>query len=80
MNSLARIAALGAILAAGTVPSHGGDYLWCANDGQSRSGGLACWYTTLEQCMAAVSGSGAFCMRNYAESEPRGHTPAQRRR
>jgi len=42
-------------------------YQWCANDGASRSGGLSCSYTTLQQCQAAVSGSGAFCSPNYFE-------------
>jgi hypothetical protein len=80
MKPLTRIAALALILAAGTLPGHSGDYHWCANDGQSRSGGLACYYATLDQCRAAVSGSGAFCMPNYADPERQPNPPTRRRR
>mgnify|MGYP002651216763 FL=1 len=80
MRTLTGMAALGIILVAGTVPGHAGQYHWCANDGQSRSGGMSCYYTTLDQCRAAVSGSGAFCMPNYADPEPQGNSSARRRR
>jgi len=80
MKPLTRMAALGLILIAGTAPGRGGDYHWCANDGQSRSGGLACYYATLDQCKAAVSGSGAFCMPNYADPERQAASAARKRR
>jgi hypothetical protein len=80
MKPLTRMAALGVLLVAGTVPGKSGDYRWCANDGQSRSGGLNCYYATLEQCQAAVSASGAFCMPNNAEPDRQSHSPPRRRR
>ena len=80
MKALIRMAALGIILAVGIAPAHASPYHWCANDGQSRSGGLFCYYETLNQCKAAISGSGAFCVPNYSDPEPPGHAPTRRRR
>jgi hypothetical protein len=55
-------------------------YHWCANDGASRSGGLACYYLTLTQCQAAVAGSGSFCMPNYFDRRShRESNPDQRK-
>ena len=37
-------------------------YRWCAVYGSFGGGGVeSCWYLTLEQCRATVSGLGGFC-------------------
>jgi hypothetical protein len=40
---------------------------WCANYGGRGGGGTNCGFYSFAQCMAAVSGTGGFCTRNYAE-------------
>jgi hypothetical protein len=41
-------------------------YRWCAEYGGGRDGGGSnCWFVTLEQCRAAVSGNGGFCRVNF---------------
>ena len=45
------------------TPAQAQNYPWCAQ--YSGDGGATnCGFTTLEQCMATVSGIGGFCMRN----------------
>ena len=39
-------------------------YPWCAVYGGSMSGSSNCGFTTLQQCMATVSGIGGSCERN----------------
>ena len=40
-------------------------YPWCAQySGGSRGGGRNCGFWTYEQCMAALSGNGGFCITN----------------
>jgi len=39
-------------------------YRWCAEYGGGRGGGTNCYFLTLEQCRAAVSGNGGFCRPN----------------
>jgi hypothetical protein len=37
-------------------------YRWCAVYGSFGGGGVeSCWYLTIEQCRATVSGLGGFC-------------------
>ena len=36
-------------------------YRWCAEYG---GGGTNCYFVTLEQCRAAISGNGGFCRQN----------------
>ncbi|HEY2527478.1 MAG TPA: DUF3551 domain-containing protein [Xanthobacteraceae bacterium] len=38
------------------------DYPWCAI--YAKDGDIHCFFTSLEQCMATVSGIGGFCQRN----------------
>lgn len=57
------------IVAAGLVASgptpHADPYRWCANYGSGQGGGSSnCYFLTLEQCQAAVSGNGGFCGPN----------------
>jgi tetratricopeptide (TPR) repeat protein len=40
---------------------------WCA---AYRNGGTNCGFYTYEQCLAALSGIGGFCNRNYIDGEP----------
>jgi hypothetical protein len=68
------------VLLAAMARGQADTYHWCANDGASRSGGLACYYLTLTQCQAAVAGSGSFCMPNYFDrSHDRRGNPDQRK-
>jgi hypothetical protein len=39
-------------------------YRWCAEYGGGRGGGTNCYFVTLEQCRAAISGNGGFCRPN----------------
>ena len=39
-------------------------YRWCAEYGGGRGGATNCYFVTLEQCRAAISGNGGFCMPN----------------
>ena len=39
-------------------------YRWCAQYGASDDLGTNCYFVTLEQCRAAISGNGGFCVPN----------------
>jgi hypothetical protein len=41
-------------------------YRWCAEygGGGAGGGGTNCYFVTLEQCRAAISGNGGFCRQN----------------
>ena len=44
---------------------HADPYRWCAEyGGGGQGGGTNCYFVTLEQCRAAVSGIGGFCREN----------------
>ena len=57
------IAFLFAITAASAVePAKADPYRYCAVYGSFGGGGVeSCWYLTIEQCRASVSGLGGFC-------------------
>ena len=57
------IAALFLIVVATVAePAKADPYRWCAVYGSFGGGGVeSCWYLTIEQCRAAVSGLGGFC-------------------
>ena len=62
------------VLAASVQPSAAYiAYPWCAYYGGRDGGGPSCGSSTLEQCMATVSGIGGYCARNpyYQEPAPR---------
>jgi hypothetical protein len=44
--------------------AHADPYRWCAEYGGGRGGGTNCYFVTLQQCQAAVSGNGGFCRAN----------------
>jgi hypothetical protein len=50
------------------------NFPWCGQYGGS--GSTNCGFTTHEQCMAAISGTGGFCMQNPQSTAP---SPAARR-
>jgi hypothetical protein len=46
--------------------AHADPYRWCAEYGGGRNGGGSnCWFVTLQQCQAAISGNGGFCRENF---------------
>jgi hypothetical protein len=52
---LALAAALALLAAATSEPAQADPYRWCADYG-GRTGGTNCYFVTLEQCRAAISG------------------------
>jgi hypothetical protein len=60
------LAALALLFAGTALDSAQADpYRWCAVYGGSEFGGSSnCYFITLEQCRAAVSGNGGFCTIN----------------
>ena len=53
-------------------------YKWCAIMGGGDDGGFVnCYFVTLQQCQATVSGVGGFCRVNfYYDGRPEGSAPA----
>jgi hypothetical protein len=49
------------IVASALEPARADPYRWCAQAGKRNS----CYYVTLEQCRAAISGFHGFCNLNY---------------
>ncbi len=45
-------------------------YRWCAEYGGGRGGATNCYFVTLQQCKAAVSGNGGFCRLNTFYTGP----------
>lgn len=59
------LAVLLAVLFGGTIDTARADpYPWCAQLGMSDDIGTNCYYLTLQQCQASVSGVGGFCTHN----------------
>ncbi len=60
-----------AVLAAGSAldTAQADPYRWCAQY-SGRSGSTNCYFVTLEQCRAAVSGAGGFCRVNTFYTGP----------
>ena len=56
-------------------------YKWCAIMGGGNDGGFVnCYFMTLEQCRATVSGVGGFCRVNLTyDGRPEGSGPAVQR-
>ena len=65
---LALIAAFAGLLAVGVLSQAGGakadPYRWCGHYGNTDDNGTNCYFLTLEQCKAAISGNGGFCTPN----------------
>ena len=49
-------------------------YLWCAQYGDTD--GRNCGFSTVEQCRAAVSGNGGYCIENGMYRPGSGNVPA----
>ncbi len=59
------IAALAALFASSLAGEAKADpYRWCAEYGGARGGATNCYFVTLGQCRAAISGNGGFCRPN----------------
>ena len=56
-------------------------YKWCAIMGGGEEGGMTnCYFVTLQQCQATVSGVGGFCRVNlWYDGRPEGAPPAVQR-
>jgi hypothetical protein len=67
-------ASLGVIL--GAMPAQAVEYPWCANFHEGA--GSNCGFTSYEQCMQTVRGSGGFCAANDFYTGPA--SPPQTRR
>jgi hypothetical protein len=52
------------ICGAFTEPVAADPYKWCAVYGGSEGGSTNCYFMTLDQCRATVSGTGGFCTPN----------------
>ena len=51
-------------------PAHADPYRWCATYG-SGFGSDSCYFNTIEQCQASVSGLGGFCRpNNFYDGRP----------
>jgi hypothetical protein len=62
---------LGLLLGTSFAPPAKADpYRWCAEYGGGRGGGTNCYFVTLQQCRAAVSGNGGFCRQNSFYTGP----------
>jgi uncharacterized protein DUF3551 len=55
MTRLALAASLALFAAASLDTAQADPYRWCSDNG-GRTGGTNCWFMTLEQCRAAISG------------------------
>ena len=53
-------------------PVQADPYRWCAQyGGDEGGGGMNCYFMTLEQCRAAISGNGGFCTpNNFYDGRP----------
>jgi hypothetical protein len=60
------IATLFMLMVASTIePAQADPYRWCAEySGGGQGGGTNCYFLTLQQCQATVSGIGGFCREN----------------
>ena len=63
--SIATAVGLLALCAFASSPAAADPYRWCAVYGTSGDdNGTNCYFVTIEQCRAAVSGNGGFCAPN----------------
>ena len=75
------IAAFAALIASSLTGDAKADpYRWCAQYGPSEDGGTNCYFVTLEQCRAAISGAGGYCApNNFYNGAPVSSEDAPRR-
>jgi hypothetical protein len=48
----------------GATAAQADPYKWCAQYSGRSGGGTNCYFMTIQQCQAAISGIGGFCRRN----------------
>lgn len=72
MKTLLALAVVaGMSFAASVSPAQADSYKWCAvYSGNAIDGSVGCWFTSLEQCQATVTGLAGFCRPNTLYSEP----------
>ena len=77
--SISALTGLLMLCALSTGPAAADPYRWCAQYSADSDGGTNCYFVTLDQCRAAISGNGGFCTPNtfYSGSAA---TDAPRRR
>jgi Protein of unknown function (DUF3551) len=56
------------------------NYPWCAYYDGGMGGGENCGFTTIQQCMADISGIGGLCQPNTQYQPPPRHHPPQQGR
>jgi hypothetical protein len=79
LNSALFAAVAFAAMAALARPAAAIEYPWCAQYSGDGGGGRNCGFSTIEQCLATVSGIGGFCERNLFYTGP-AERPAKRAR
>ena len=64
------------------IPAAADPYRWCAVLGGTADAGTNCYFMTLEQCRATISGVGGFCTPNnfYTGSAVTDGSPRSRNR
>jgi Protein of unknown function (DUF3551) len=67
---LAALTGLLTLCAFSTGAAAADPYRWCAVLGATSDLGTSCYFTTLEQCQATISGVGGFCTPNYLYTGP----------
>lgn len=72
---------IGLIASAVAEPARADQYKWCAIMGGGDEGGhMNCYFVTLQQCQANVSGVGGFCMPSPFANVPATPTQNQRKK
>jgi uncharacterized protein DUF3551 len=54
-------------------------YPWCSRYFKRGGGGMSCYYTSYEQCMATVSGIGGYCFQSPFYQAPAAKATRRRR-
>ncbi len=79
-----QLAILGALVLLGAVANidvaKADPYRWCANYSGRGGGGTNCYFMTLGQCRAAISGVGGICTQNPFYTGSNGPPPRKKRR
>jgi hypothetical protein len=81
MRASLTIATLVTLLAGFNATAKADPYPWCAVYGMEDSGSTNCYFMTLQQCQATISGVGGFCTRNnFYDGRPVGSAEDANRR
>ena len=75
-TKLALAVLTGVITSAAFDAAKADPYKWCAIYSGGRGGASNCYFVTLQQCQATVSGIGGFCTPNqFYDGRPEGSGP-----